>query len=83
MTYTTATDQNARQLQDLLLTFVSVHFSEGHFDAIDVGRLLLAKWGLRVDWHDVSDALERMHAKGQIQHAGFTGDRMTRYSLAV
>jgi hypothetical protein len=49
------------------------------FDAMTMTRKMQDVWGINLDWHEMSDALEYLANIGEIDRDGFNAERMEQY----
>jgi len=56
--------------------------SNATWDAIQLSQSIKKHWGLRIDWHVCSDALEDLVRHGVMKNIGSSFDRMTLYAQA-
>jgi len=72
-------EQEYEKRQDLCRTFIAYKMLGEVTDPIQAARSLFATWGIRVDWHDMSDALCALSSFGKATQTGKFYDGIAEY----
>lgn len=70
---------SSKQINNLVLSIMP----NNRVNAISLSRILLNKYGLHIDWHDMSSILEGLFLSGYLNHAGHNSDGMTEYIITI
>lgn len=65
----------------MLETFLQTEMENMIVSSLVAATALSEKWGLVVDWHEFSDVLAGMEAKGLAETAGIAHNRVQRYRI--
>jgi len=74
-------EQEYEKRQDLCRTFIAYKMLGEVTDPIQAARSLFATWGIRVDWHDMSDALSYLSRHGTVWQTGKFYDGIAEYRV--
>lgn len=70
---------NSKQINNLVISALP----DNRVNAFTLSRILLNKYGLHIDWHDMSSILEGLFLSGHLNHAGHNSDGMTEYIITI
>ena len=73
------TRKDRRQRELLCKDFVRMYCKCQEVDAITVTCKLREWWGVDIDWHEMTNALESMEQHQGVERTGTSGERMAVY----
>jgi hypothetical protein len=72
-------EQEYNKRQDLCQSFITLALVGQLTDPVKAKNSLFARWGIRVDWHDMSDALCALSSFGKATQTGKFYDGIAEY----
>ena len=69
-----------RQVQKMCADFLRAR-SGSIYEAIQAASAMLREWGVRVDWHEMSDALDAMESRGEASRSSYGADGLVEYVI--
>ena len=66
--------------QQVCKDFLRLH-KGSTFDAMEASWMMMEHWGIKIDWHEMADALQYLLSSNEADHASKGFDRQQRYTI--